>query len=143
MKKTQLKGAKVEAVTDRKKVNANHADGSPLMCSVQGMDKHGDGLRQAHSLNQVTLLLCVCGCGKLGAAVAYSSLLVVTLYCIAGTLYYNCILYCRHNPKMLYDIAGFSCASQLQWPPGPPAATWTVSRQKLSLKSLLRGLSIT
>ena len=47
MKKTQLKGAKVEAVTDKKKVNANHADGSPLMCSVQGMDKHGDGLRQA------------------------------------------------------------------------------------------------
>lgn len=49
MKKTQLKGAKVEAVTDKKKVNANHADGSPLMCSVQGMDKHGDGLRQAVS----------------------------------------------------------------------------------------------
>lgn len=47
MRKTQLKGAKVEAVTDKKKVNANHADGSPLMCSVQGMDKHGDGLRQA------------------------------------------------------------------------------------------------
>ena len=49
MKKTQLKGAKVEAVTDKKKVNAKHADGSPLMCSVQGMDKHGDGLRQAVS----------------------------------------------------------------------------------------------
>lgn len=57
MKKTQLKGAKVEAVTDKKKVNANHADGSPLMCSVQGMDKHGDGLRQADSLNQVIFLL--------------------------------------------------------------------------------------
>lgn len=47
MKKTQLKGAKGEAVTDRNKVNANHADGSPLVCLVQGMDKHGDGLRQA------------------------------------------------------------------------------------------------
>lgn len=45
MKKTQLKGAKAEAVTDKKKVNASHADGAPLVCTVQGVDKHGDGLR--------------------------------------------------------------------------------------------------
>ena len=45
IKKTQLKGAKAEAVTDRKKVKARHSDGSTLQCSVQGMDKHGDGLR--------------------------------------------------------------------------------------------------
>lgn len=45
IKKTQLKGAKAEAVTDRKRVNGHHSDGAPLVCSVQGMDKHGDGLR--------------------------------------------------------------------------------------------------
>lgn len=45
IKKTQLKGAKAEAVTDKKKVNAIHADGAPLICTIQGMDKHGDGLR--------------------------------------------------------------------------------------------------
>lgn len=45
IKKTQLKGAKAEAVTDRKRVNGHHLDGAPLVCSVQGMDKHGDGLR--------------------------------------------------------------------------------------------------
>ena len=51
MKKTQLKGAKAEAVTDKKKVHGQHADGAPLVCSVQGMDKHGDGLRQALSVS--------------------------------------------------------------------------------------------
>ncbi|DBA94392.1 TPA: hypothetical protein ACH3X1_001997 [Trebouxia sp. C0004] len=45
IKKTQLKGAKAEAVTDKKKVNGQHSDGAPLVCTVQGMDKHGDGLR--------------------------------------------------------------------------------------------------
>ena len=47
IKKTQLKGAKAESVTDKKKVNGQHSDGAPLVCTVQGMDKHGDGLRQA------------------------------------------------------------------------------------------------
>lgn len=47
IKKTQLKGAKAEAVTDNKKVNGQHSDGAPLVCKVQGMDKHGDGFRQA------------------------------------------------------------------------------------------------
>ena len=50
IKKTQLKGAKAEAVTDKKKVHGQHADGAPLVCTVQGMDKHGDGLRQALSV---------------------------------------------------------------------------------------------
>ena len=48
IKKTQLKGAKAEAVTDKKKVRGHHSDGAPLICSVQGVDKHGDGLRQEH-----------------------------------------------------------------------------------------------
>ena len=45
IKKTQLKGAKAEAVTGRKKINGHHSSGAPLVCSVQGVDKHGDGLR--------------------------------------------------------------------------------------------------
>lgn len=60
IKKTQLKGAKAEAVTDKKKVNANHADGSPFVCSVQGIDKHGDGLRQAISFVSSDALVCDC-----------------------------------------------------------------------------------
>ena len=51
IKKTQLKGAKAEAVTDKKKVNGQHSDGAPLVCTVQGMDKHGDGFRQASCLS--------------------------------------------------------------------------------------------
>ena len=51
IKKTQLKGAKAESVTDKKKVNGQHSDGAPLVCTVQGMDKHGDGFRQASCLS--------------------------------------------------------------------------------------------
>ena len=51
IKKTQLKGAKAEAVTDKKKVTGQHSDGALLVCTVQGMDKHGDGLRQAPCLS--------------------------------------------------------------------------------------------
>ena len=51
IKKTQLKGAKAESVTDKKKVNGQHSDGAPLVCAVQGMDKHGDGFRQASCLS--------------------------------------------------------------------------------------------
>lgn len=48
IKKTQLKGVKAEAVTSRKKVIGYRADGSQMVCTVQGVDKHGDGLRQVH-----------------------------------------------------------------------------------------------
>ncbi len=53
IKKTQLKGAKAESVTDKNKVRGQHSDGAPLICSVQGVDKHGDGLRQAHPSHTV------------------------------------------------------------------------------------------
>ena len=53
IKKTQLKGAKAEAVTDKKKVRGQHSDGAPLVCTVQGRDKHGDGFRQAHPSHTV------------------------------------------------------------------------------------------
>ena len=53
VKKTQLKGAKAESVTDKKKVRGQHSDGAPLICTVQGMDKHGDGLRQVHLSHMV------------------------------------------------------------------------------------------
>ena len=49
IKKTQLKGAKADAVTSRKKVLGRRADGSQMICTVQGVDKHGDGLRQVHT----------------------------------------------------------------------------------------------
>ena len=52
IKKTQLKGAKAEFVTD-KKVRGQHSDGAPLVCTVQGMDKHADGFRQAHPSHTV------------------------------------------------------------------------------------------
>ena len=53
IKKTQLKGAKAESVTDKKKVRGQHSDGAPLVCTVQGRDKHGDGFRQAHPSHTV------------------------------------------------------------------------------------------
>lgn len=49
MKKTQLKGGKADSATEKKKVKGRHLDGTPLHCAVQGIDKHGDGLRQASS----------------------------------------------------------------------------------------------
>lgn len=45
IKKTQLKGVKAEAVTSRKKMVGTRADGSQMLCNIQGVDKHGDGLR--------------------------------------------------------------------------------------------------
>lgn len=49
IKKTQLKGVKAEAVTSRKRIVGRRADGSQMVCTVQGVDKHGDGLRQGHT----------------------------------------------------------------------------------------------
>lgn len=49
VKKTQLKGAKADAVTSRKKIVGRRADGSQMVCTVQGVDKHGDGLRQVYT----------------------------------------------------------------------------------------------
>ena len=52
IKKTQLKGAKAEAVTAKKKVIGYRSDGTQLICTVQGVDKHGDGLRYVSSMSQ-------------------------------------------------------------------------------------------
>ena len=107
IKKTQLKGAKAEAVTDKKKVHGQHSDGAPLVCSVQGMDKHGDGLRQA-SLSSTEFSAACC---SMHCIVFTISLSFVSCSCCCDQTLVNlfgCVLHCLkadattpedHNPS--------------------------------------------
>lgn len=45
LKRAGKKAAKTDAVSEKLAVEGIHCDGAKLRCFVQGMDKHGDGLR--------------------------------------------------------------------------------------------------